>query len=70
MLPAGYLAALWAAAAGAAVVSWGIKLLVPAFHPIVTGGLVLAPYAAVFGALTLALRIPEAERLSAWFRRS
>jgi putative peptidoglycan lipid II flippase len=68
-LPSGYLAKLWAAAAGAAAASWAIKLLIPPLHPIVTGVLVLAPYAAVFAALTLAFQIPEAERLAARRRR-
>lgn len=59
-LPASYIAKLWTSAAVAAAVAWGVKLAIPALHPVVTALLVLTPYGAVFLASTLALRIPEA----------
>jgi putative peptidoglycan lipid II flippase len=59
-LPAAYVARLWGAAAIAAAAAWSVKLAVPPLHPIVTGILVLGPYGAVFVAMTLALRVPEA----------
>ena len=59
-LPAAYLARLWGSASVAAAVAWGAKLATPALHPIVTAILVLGPYGAVFVAMTLALRVPEA----------
>jgi putative peptidoglycan lipid II flippase len=59
-LPTAYVARLWGAAAIAAAAAWAVKLAVPPLHPIVTGILVLGPYGAVFVAMTLALRVPEA----------
>ena len=59
-LAAGYLVALWTSAALAAAVAWGVKLAVPAFHPIIMALVVLTPYGLVFFGCTLALRIPEA----------
>ena len=61
-LPAVYLAQLWAAAAAAAVVAWGVKLALPVSHPIVTAFAVLGPYGCIFFAVTFALRIPEASK--------
>ena len=61
-LPAVYLAQLWAAAAAAAVVAWGVKLALPVSHPIVTALAVLGPYGCIFFAVTFALRIPEASK--------
>lgn len=59
-LAAGYVVALWTSAALAAAVAWGVKLAVPAFHPIIMALVVLTPYGLVFFGCTLALRIPEA----------
>jgi putative peptidoglycan lipid II flippase len=71
-LDAGYVARIWAAALFAAAVAWIVKLRVPTVHPIVTALLVCGSYGAVFLAVTIALRVPEAksaaERL-ARFRR-
>jgi putative peptidoglycan lipid II flippase len=69
-LPPAYLVRLWASAAAGAAIAWGIKLsLPPSFHPILTGGLVLTPYGAVFAAMTMAFRIPEAVRVVDTLRR-
>jgi putative peptidoglycan lipid II flippase len=68
-LAAEYVAKLWSAAAQAAAVGWGVKLALPAMHPVITAILVLGPYGLVFLALTLALRIPEASNALARLRR-
>jgi putative peptidoglycan lipid II flippase len=59
-LPADYVAKLWTSAAVAAAVAWGMKLAIPALHPVVTAVLVLGPYGLTFFATTFALKIPEA----------
>jgi putative peptidoglycan lipid II flippase len=59
-LPAAYVARLWAAAAAAAAVAWGVKLAMPISHPIVAAIAVLGPYGCIFFAVTYALRIQEA----------
>jgi putative peptidoglycan lipid II flippase len=59
-LPAGYVAKLWTSAIVGAAVAWGIKIALPALHPIVAAILILGPYGAVFFAATFALQIPEA----------
>jgi putative peptidoglycan lipid II flippase len=60
-LPASYVASLWTAAAAAAAVAWGLKIALPALHPVVAGVLILGAYGLVFFAVTLAFRIPEAK---------
>jgi putative peptidoglycan lipid II flippase len=59
-LPAEYVAKLWTCATAAAAAGWGIKLAIPALHPILTAILVLGPYGLTFFAMTFALNIPEA----------
>ena len=59
-LPASFVAKLWTSAIAGAAVAWGIRLVLPALHPIVAAILILGPYGVVFFAATLALRIPEA----------
>jgi putative peptidoglycan lipid II flippase len=59
-LPASYVLKLWSAALVGAAVGWGIKVVLPAMHPVVTAVLVLGPYGLMFLAATLALRLPEA----------
>jgi putative peptidoglycan lipid II flippase len=61
----GHLARLWGAAIAAGAVGWGILVLAGERGPIVTGALVLLPYGAVYGGLTLLLRIPTAQALLA-----
>jgi putative peptidoglycan lipid II flippase len=55
-----YVGKLWAAALLGALVAWGVKLTLPPLHPAIVGAVVLLPYGLVFGAMTLALRVPEA----------
>jgi putative peptidoglycan lipid II flippase len=59
-LPAAYVAQLWGSAMAGAAVAWGVKIVLPPAHPILTAIAVLGPYGLVFLAMTLALRIPEA----------
>ena len=59
-LPSEYVAQLWGSAVAGAAVAWGVKLLLPPTHPILSAIAVLAPYGLVFLAMTLLLRIPEA----------
>jgi putative peptidoglycan lipid II flippase len=59
-LPLDYIAKLWTSAAASAGIAWGVKLAIPALHPVLTAVLVLGPYGLVFFAMTFALRIPEA----------
>jgi putative peptidoglycan lipid II flippase len=59
-LQAEYVAQLWGSAVAGAAVAWGVKLLLPPAHPILSAIAVLAPYGLVFLAMTLLLRIPEA----------
>jgi putative peptidoglycan lipid II flippase len=59
-LPAEYVAQLWGSAIAGAAVAWGVKILLPPVHPILTAVAVLGPYGLVFLAMTVALRIPEA----------
>ena len=59
---------LWSAAFVAAAVAWGIKLALPAVHPIVRAVLILLPFGAVYFGLTLVLGVAEARRLLARVR--
>jgi putative peptidoglycan lipid II flippase len=54
---------LWTSAAAGAAVGWIVKLLLPPLHPLAIGACVLPVYAATYGAMTVALGIPEAKRL-------
>lgn len=64
---------LWGAALVASAVAWGVKLAVAGQHRWVVALAVLGTFALVYGALTLALGVPEAralgDRLSRRFRR-
>ncbi|MEP7361510.1 MAG: murein biosynthesis integral membrane protein MurJ [Chloroflexota bacterium] len=68
-LPASYVAQLWGSAMAAAALGWGIKLALPALHPIVLAALVLGPYGLVYFAATTSLRVPEALASVARFKR-
>jgi putative peptidoglycan lipid II flippase len=59
-LPADYVAKLWAASIAAAAAAWGVKLVAPAMHPVISAVIVLGPYGVVFFAATALLNIPEA----------
>ncbi len=68
-LPASYVAQLWGSAIAAAALGWGIKLALPALHPIVIAVLVLGPYGLIYFAATTALHVPEASSAFARLRR-
>ena len=59
----GYLAKLWISALAAGAAGWGLWLWAGRLGPIASGALVLVPYALVYGALTLLLRIPTARAI-------
>jgi putative peptidoglycan lipid II flippase len=67
-LPADYTIRLWGAAISAAAMGWGIKLLLPPLHPMVTALPVLGGYGVVYVLLTVALGIPEASHVIARLR--
>ncbi|HEV8209169.1 MAG TPA: murein biosynthesis integral membrane protein MurJ [Vicinamibacterales bacterium] len=68
-LPAEYVAQLWGSAMAGAAVAWGVKILLPPAHPILTAIAVLGPYGVVFFAMTFLLRIPEASAAFSRLRR-
>jgi putative peptidoglycan lipid II flippase len=68
-LSAGYAAQLWGSAIAAAALAWGVKVALPSLHPIVMAIFVLGAYGAIFLAMTLLLRIPEASSSLARLRR-
>jgi putative peptidoglycan lipid II flippase len=59
----GYLVKLWVAAVAAAGAGWAVLGGFGPMGPLTAAVAVLVPYAAVYGALTLALRIPTAQAL-------
>jgi putative peptidoglycan lipid II flippase len=68
-LPAEYVAQLWGSAMAGAVVAWGVKILLPPAHPILTAIAVLGPYGVVFFTMTFLLHIPEASAAFSRLRR-
>ena len=58
-----YVAMLWAVAAVAAAVGWGVKLALPVMHPALIAIAVSGAYGIVFLVATAALGVPEARRL-------
>lgn len=56
-----YLAKLWAGAFLGAAIGWGIKLMLPAVHPIIAAALVLVPYGLAYFGLTALLKVTEAK---------
>lgn len=68
-LPASFSLRVWGAALGAAAAGWGAKVLGAGLGPVLLGALVCGVYAAAYGALTLAFRVPEATALTAALRR-
>jgi len=68
-LPIDYTAKLWTSAAAGAAAAWGMKLILPAMHPIIAAIAILGPYGVVFFGGTFALRIPEASGALARLRR-
>jgi len=65
----GYLWRLWAATAVAVAVSWGLLLVIGDLHPIPRAVVILPAFGLTYVALTVALKVPEAEALVARMRR-
>jgi putative peptidoglycan lipid II flippase len=59
-IPPSTLARLWGSAIIAAVIGWGVKLVVGTAQPLVTGPAVLLPYGLTYVGMTMVLRVPEA----------
>src|SRR5262245_45647151 len=64
-LPVPFILKLWTGAIAGAIVGWGIKLVIPPFHPIIIAGLVLLPYGVVYFAVTALFKIAEAQTVIA-----
>ena len=62
----GYLLRLWGSALVAAAAGWGLHLASGGLGPLVSGVVVLVPYALVYGALTLLLGVPTAREVLRW----
>ena len=62
-LPLAFAAKLWAAAAAAAAVAWGVRYALGERHPLVVAALVLTPYGIVYFVLAHAFGLPEARAL-------
>lgn len=60
-LPAPFTLKLWLGAVIAAVLAWGIKLVIPPLHPVMVAGLVLIPYGLCYFAISALLRVSEAK---------
>jgi putative peptidoglycan lipid II flippase len=63
------LASLWCAAGAAAVIAFGVKLLLGTGRPLLAGLAVLGFYAGVYLLLTLLWRVPEATAVVERLRR-
>jgi putative peptidoglycan lipid II flippase len=69
-LPPTYTLKLAVAALTGAAVAWGVKLSLPAIHPIAAAIPILGAYGLVYFGITAAFRIPEISRVVARFQRS
>jgi putative peptidoglycan lipid II flippase len=58
-LTTSYITKLWTGALAGAALGWGIKLVLPHLHPIVTAGLVLVPYGLLYFGVTAAFGVEE-----------
>ncbi len=65
-----YVAKLWVAAVIAAFAGWAIVIATHAWRPFIHASLAVAVYCAVYGGVTLAMKIPTARALAPWSRRS
>ena len=65
----GYLPKLWTSALVAGAAAFAVWRLTAGLRPVIAGAVVLVPYALLYGALTLAFRIPAAQAVLAWSRR-
>jgi putative peptidoglycan lipid II flippase len=61
-----YLAKLWGAAFAAGAVAFAVWRVTGRLGPVGTGAVVLVPYALLYGAITVSLRIPTAQAVLAW----
>jgi putative peptidoglycan lipid II flippase len=59
-LPISYVAKLWIAALGGALVGWAIKLSIGQRHPLIVAVLVLIPYGLTYFGLASVFKLPEA----------
>jgi putative peptidoglycan lipid II flippase len=64
-LSPGLIAKLWLSALGGATLGWGIKVVLPPMHPIVSAGLVLVPFGLAYFAIASVLRVTEANAVIA-----
>lgn len=64
-IPRALLARMWIAGFAAGGAGWGVMHVMDPAHPSIRGVLALATFAAVYGALTVALGVPEAKNLAA-----
>ena len=62
-LPTSYIAKLWAGALAGAIIGWGIKIVLPALHPIIIAGFVLGPYGLSYFAVTALMKVGESNSL-------
>jgi putative peptidoglycan lipid II flippase len=60
-LPISYVAKLWIAALGGALVGWAIKLAIGERHPLIVAILVLIPYGLTYFGLASLFKLPEAD---------
>jgi len=60
-LPVPFILKLWTGAIAGAIVGWGIKLVIPPFHPIIIAVLVLVPYGVAYFGVTALFKIAEAQ---------
>ena len=68
-IPLRYTARLWGAALAGTAVAWGVKLLLPAVHPVLLASVALPPYAVVYFLATRALGVPEAAAVTRLIQR-
>jgi len=68
-LPPSYVLKLAIAALAGAAVAWGVKLNLPAIHPIAAAVPILGAYGLVYFGITAAFRIPEISRVVSRFQR-
>ena len=68
-LPPSYVLKLAIAALTGAAVAWGVKLSLPAIHPIAAAVPILGAYGLVYFVITAAFRVPEISRVLSRFQR-
>jgi len=57
-LAAPHMARLWTSAIVAALIAWGVKLLIPALNPLIRGAIVLPAFGAAFLGIALLIGVP------------